>query len=513
MEGLAAPLKTPKISESPLLVPVHWCGDHYRVLDETLLPEQVSYLEIESLDQALAAVKEMKTRAFGQVLTILHAVALFAHGSQEKDFTRLKQQIVELGERFSAARSTFDFAGLVHLLFQHIGVPAAGTDTGPWLQAKTLGFVTAIVQARNERARLAAALLPAHCRLLTHCNISGELVAVAQHCRSLGKDISVVATETRPYFQGARLTAWELSQAGVRVQVVPDAACAQVMADGAVDAVLVGADRSAQNGDIVNKVGTYSVAVAAHAYGVPFYALVQEPGSLANGGDAPIEERPVQELLTFQGSALAPAGVEGSYPAFDVTPAELIARLIGFDEVFTPAEYRRKYQKLAVEPARAAQTEKSFVLLYGVPREDNYPRLASVLTAERAQTFLVPEMRPGLWGAQVVAHKLLEARLPITIVSDNMMGIFFARGQIRRVFLFGSEGNGSELKGICGLLLAALLARAHNVPIEVRAAAPETSAALDRDVTTFLGHRLCPRGVEAYPIGPDIVPRTLLCER
>ena len=297
------------------------------------------------------------------------------------------------------------------------------------------------------------------------------------------------------------------------MQVIPDSACAQVMAKGEVDAVLVGADRSAQNGDIVNKVGTYSLAVAADFYGVPFYALVQEPGSLANGGAVPIEERPVRELLTFQGSALAPEGVQGSYPAFDVTPAELISRLIGFDEVFTPAQYRRKYQKLPVEPTRAAQNEKSFVSLYGVPREDNYRRLASVLTAERAQAFLIPEMRPGLWGAQVVAHRLLEGRLPTTIVSDNMMGIFFARGQIRRVLLFGSEVDGSELKGICGLLLAALLARAHNVPIEVLAAAPEMSAPLDRDVTTFLGHRLCPKGVEAYPVGPDIVPRNLIHER
>jgi methylthioribose-1-phosphate isomerase len=509
MEGLATPLSTRKFSESPLLVPVHWCEDHYLVLDETLLPDQVAYLEVGNLDQALAAVKEMKTRAFGQVLTIFHAVALLAHTTREQEFSRLKKQVVEVGERFSQARSTFDFGGLVRLLFQQIGVPSPGTEVGPWLQAKTLDFVTAIVKARNERARQTAELLPVHCRLLTHCNVSGELVAVAQHCQRLGKDLSVIATETRPYFQGARLTAWELSEAGVRVEVIPDSACAQVMAKGEVDAVLVGADRSAQNGDIVNKVGTYSLAVAAHAYGVPFYALVQEPGSLANGSDVPIEERPVRELLTFQGSALAPEGVQGSYPAFDVTPAHLISRLIGFDEVFTPAEYRRKYQKVPVQPAGAAQDKKSFVLVYGVPREDGYARLSSILKAEGAQAFLVPEMRPGLWGAQVVAHKLLQGRVPTTIISDNMMGIFFARGQIRRVLLFGSEPGGSEPKGICGLLLAALLARAHDVPMEILAAAPEETPALDRDVTTFLGHRVCPKGVKAYPIGPDIVPRNL----
>ncbi|MGH7843714.1 MAG: hypothetical protein ACREQW_00885 [Candidatus Binatia bacterium] len=491
---------------SPLFVPVHWRGDHFVILDEAQLPGQVAYLEVRNVEQAVTAVKEMKTRAFGQVLTLLYAVALLAETSAEKEFPGLKKQILELGERFRQARSTFDFGGLVDGLFKTLGLPSPGAEVGPWIAARARDFAASIINARTRRASRAAELLPSPCRLLTHCNVSGELVAVAERCAALGKEFSVIATETRPYLQGARLTAWELSQAGVNVELIPDSASAQILAKGEVNAVLVGADRCAQNGDIVNKVGTFPLALAARAYGISFYALVQHPGSLASGNHVTIEERPVQELLTFQGLALAPDEIQGSYPAFDVTPAELIARLVGFDDAFTPEEFRRKYQTAPVESAEATQARTQFVLIYGVPRPDGYAHLSSVLKAELAQAILVPEMRPGLWGARVVARQLRERRISTTLVSDNMMGIFFARGQIRRVLLFCSDLSKSGPAGICGLLLTALLAHAHKVPMELLAADDATRLPLDADATTFLGQKVCPEGVNAYPLTHDVVP-------
>ncbi len=128
--------------------------------------------------------------------------------------------------------------------------------------------------------------------------------------RELGKEFSVIATETRPYLQGARLTAWELAQAGVTVSLIPDCAIAQVMASGDVNAVIVGADRVAQNGDVINKVGTYPLALMAHDYGVPFHALVQDPRSLTRGADVVIEERPASEILSFRASRSPPAGIK-----------------------------------------------------------------------------------------------------------------------------------------------------------------------------------------------------------
>ena len=175
----------------------------------------------------------------------------------------------------------------------------------------------------------------------------------------MGKEISVIATETRPYLQGSRLTAWELAQAGVSVSLIPDCAIAQVMERGEVNAVVVGSDRSAQNGDVVNKVGTYPLALMAKEYGVPFHVLVQDPGSLVQGEDVTIEERSAAEILEFQGRPLVAEGMENlacRYPAFDVTPSFLISSLIGFDELFTPESFRKRYLK---RPSTAAKNRRS----------------------------------------------------------------------------------------------------------------------------------------------------------
>ncbi|HWP60082.1 MAG TPA: hypothetical protein VNL14_19470 [Candidatus Acidoferrales bacterium] len=507
MEGAAASrVASIPLEQSPLFVPALWREDHFVVLDETELPDRIAYIEIREPDQAIAAVAQMKTRAFGQVLTLLYAAAMVARASGEREPDRVKSALVELAERFRRVRPTFDFAGVVAAFFSAAGTPPPQAEASRWLAARAVEFADAIVSARARRAALAAELLPPSCRLLTHCNVSGELVAVASQCRRLKKELSVIATETRPYLQGTRLTAWELARAGVDVEIIPDCASAQVIAKGEVDAIVVGADRAAQNGDIVNKVGTFPLAVAANAYGVPFYALVQDPRSLASGDEAEIEERPVEELFTFRGETIAPAGVAASYPAFDVTPAALITRLVGFDGVLTPEEFRRRYQAGDEKPPARKAASRSFVLVYGVPLREGYKHLASVLKAEAAAAVLVPEMRPGLVGARLIARRLAEARIPMVLISDNMMGIFFARGEIRRVLLFCSELTKEGPVGICGFLLAALLARAHRVPVELRAADDGVGGVLDRDAATFLGRPVCPPGARVRPVTQDLVP-------
>ena len=168
---------------------------------------------------------------------------------------------MQLNQRFSAARPTFDFNGLGDFFSKWIAASPAGAGVGEWVAEQARGFAEQIIKARLARAGRTAAILPDPARVLTHCNVSGELVAIAQQCRSMGKEISVIATETRPYLQGSRLTAWELAQAGVSVSLIPDCAIAQVMERGEVNAVVVGSDRSAQNGDVINKVGTYPLAL------------------------------------------------------------------------------------------------------------------------------------------------------------------------------------------------------------------------------------------------------------
>ena len=493
------------VKQSPLFEPVLWEGEGFKILDETLLPWRTEYIEVRALPEALAAVKDMKTRAFGQVLTFFYAAALVARG--ENSSAALRARMARLGEEFAEVRPTFDFKGLAGFFEPWFAQPN-GDHTGAWFEGKVHEFVGRIVGARLYRARLAAELLPARCRLLTHCNVSGELVAVAHACRDQGKNLSVIATETRPYLQGSRLTAWELSEAGVSVEVIPDGAVAQVIAGGKVDAVIVGADRVARNGDIVNKVGTYPIAAAAERYGVPFYALVQDPGAINSSADVEIEERPAAELYQLEGRSLIEAPVAGRYPAFDATPARLITRLVGFEGSYTPDEFREKYRPAQV--SEKAKKAADHLLVYGVPKKADYGSVARTLKLEKAAHVLVPEMRPGLAGLQSVAKELSERGVPVQLISDNMMGTFFAEGAVGRLYLFYIEVGAAGPVGPCGSLLAALLARAHGVPIELLPG--EEAAPLDADVSTFLGQRVVAGGIKIYPVEKEVIPWSLFKE-
>lgn len=499
--------------ESPLFEPVHWQGAGFEILDEIQVPEKIEYIQVTEVAQALDAVREMKTRAFGQVLTFLYSAALVAQQYQGKDPAPLRERLAQLTQQFCDVRPTFDFRGLgSHIAEFFEKLPASGS-VGETIARQTREFGAQITRARSARAQRAASVLPNPARVLTHCNVSGELVAVARYCKEMGKGFSVIATETRPYLQGTRLTAWELAQAGVSVSLIPDCAVAQVMARGEVNAVIVGADRSAQNGDVINKVGTYPIARLAREYGVPFYALVQDPRSLERGSDVPIEERPAHELLTFHGQPLLADShsiLKARYPAFDVTPAEFITQLIGFDDVYTPESFRQKYQAKTASAEHTVVSDGKYVLLYGVPPQNQYAFLISALKAEHAESILVPEMRPQLWGAQVVARELLERNAPTTLISDNMMGTLFAHGEIAKLCLFYDELTEAGPRAICGSLLTAQLAHLHGCAIELFDGDARQLPTLDEDVSTFMGKNICPAGVSVRRVDSEVVPWTLL---
>jgi methylthioribose-1-phosphate isomerase len=505
-----------KLVHSPLFEPVLWEEHGFKILDETLIPERIEYIRIDEVSQAIDAVREMKTRAFGQVLTFLYSGALLAREYHGDDAAPLRDQLMQMTQQFCGARPTFDFNGLGDFFSKWSAGLPPGAGAGEWVAEQARGFAKQIIKARLARAERTAAILPDSARVLTHCNVSGELVAIAQLCKSMGKEISVIATETRPYLQGSRLTAWELAEAGISVSLVPDCAAAQVMDRGEVNAVVVGSDRCAQNGDVINKVGTYPLALMAKEYGIPFYALVQDPGGLVRGEDVPIEERSAKELLVFQGEPLLAEGgdkLAGRYPAFDVTPAALITRLIGFDDLFTPERFRQTYLKgSAVASQNGKKTTEKYLLVYGLPRKDSYSFLDHALKAEEAQRILIPEMRPQLWGARVVARELLRRQVPATLISDNMMGTLFAQRQIQCLYLFYSELGAEGPKGICGSLLAARLARAHGVPIELQESEDTNELPADSDVSTFLGRKMIPPKVAVYPIEKEVLPWALLKE-
>jgi methylthioribose-1-phosphate isomerase len=499
--------------QSPLFEPVLWQGASFKILDEIQVPEKIEYLDVSEVEQALNAVREMKTRAFGQVLTFLYSGALLAQRYSGEEPGPLRERLAQLTQQFCDARPTFDFRGLGSFFEEWFEKLPSGANVGESIAKQAREFGQQIVWARSARAKRAAAILPNPARVLTHCNVSGELVAVAHYCNELRKEFSVIATETRPYLQGARLTAWELAQAGVTVSLIPDCAVAQVMASGAVNAVIVGADRSAQNGDVINKVGTYPIACMAKEYGVPFHALVQDPRLLQRGADVPIEERPANELLTFQGMPLvtgADSGISARYPSFDVTPARLITHLVGFDDLYTPETFRRKYRVTASGDNDAkAKASGKYLLIYGVPPKNQYSFLLSALIAEQAESVLVPEMRPQLWGAQVIARELLERNAPVTLISDNIMGTLFAQREIRKLCLFYESLTEAGPKGICGSLLTVQLARLHGVPIELFSGVAQGDSTADKDVSTFMGKKICPAGVAVRPVEGEVVPWAL----
>ena len=165
-------------------------------------------------------------------------------------------------------------------------------------------------------------------RILTHCNVSGELAMAAGICQRQKKNVAFFATETRPYFQGSKLTAWELKKAGAHVTVIADNAVGSLIADGLVDRVIVGSDRSCANGDIANKIGTYQMAVLAKEFGIPFYVLTQPSSKIKRGEDIPLELRDPRELLLYERKRIVPGNLKAFYPGFDVVPHQLIEQEI-----------------------------------------------------------------------------------------------------------------------------------------------------------------------------------------
>src|SRR5688572_28010924 len=192
------------------------------------------------------------------------------------------------------------------------------------------------LSANRAMGKLGAELIPNKARVMTHCN-AGAL-ATAGYGTALGvirssksKSISVIACETRPYLQGARLTAYEMVQEGIPVTLVTDSMAGHLMSRGEVDVIVVGADRIAANGDTANKIGTYALAVLAKRHGIPFYVAAPistfDP-KIPDGSHIPIEERPADEVTGYRGARWAPEGVSVRNPAFDVTPAALISGII-----------------------------------------------------------------------------------------------------------------------------------------------------------------------------------------
>jgi len=297
---------------SPLFWPIQLKGNVIYILDETKLPQKEVYIKARNYQEAAKAIKDMKTRAVGQVLLVMYTFILSK---------RQNVNLIKVAKAINATRPTLAFKVLTDMVL--------GWDKNKLpLEKSILGFLEMLKNARIKQAKDMAKLLKDGDVILTHCNVSGSMPLIAEFAKQQGKKVSFYVTETRPYLQGSRLSAWELMRAKIPVTIITDNMVAYLLSLGKVTKVIVGADHLTQNGDIANKIGTYQIAVVAKYFKVPFYVLCPPASKLKSGKEIKIEIRPDSELKVYQGLLLAPKEVKAYYPAFDVTPARLITKHI-----------------------------------------------------------------------------------------------------------------------------------------------------------------------------------------
>ena len=321
---------------------LHWDGAALVVLDQTLLPAEVRTVRLDTVDAVIDAIRRLVVRGAPLIgVTGAFGVALAGRGGREPDAVRTDAR------RIAAARPTaVNLAWAVERVLARLPAGAAALEEearAVWEETER----TVRAAARRGADVVAAACPDRPLRVLTHCNTGdlatlggGTALGTVRALHGDGRLAEVLATETRPLLQGARLTVWELRAAGIPHRLCVDAAGPAALATGRVDAVVVGADRIAANGDTANKVGTYALACAAARSGVPFVVVAPDATvdrATPTGAAIPVEERAAAEVTRLAGADTTVPGTPAYNPAFDVTPADLITAIVTEDRTWRPA--------------------------------------------------------------------------------------------------------------------------------------------------------------------------------
>lgn len=342
------------MAEATAIPTLHWVGDpsgHLRLIDQTLLPQEFREIDCRTVEQVWEAIRSLRVRGAPAIgIAAAYGVCVGLQTATNDDVRTLLARLNEVADYLATSRPT-----AVNLFWALDRMRRTARDlpekTSPMqIAERLLAEARAIHEEDRQMCRAIGrhgeALLADGQGVLTHCNAGGlatadygTALAVIFAAQERGKRLAVYADETRPLLQGGRLTAWELVQRGIDVTLICDSMAAQVMREGRVQAVVVGADRIAANGDTANKIGTYQVALAAAAHDIPFYVAAPSSTfdlSLESGDAIPIEQRPPEEITHGFGRQTAPAGVQVYNPAFDVTPARLITAIVCEHGVIRP---------------------------------------------------------------------------------------------------------------------------------------------------------------------------------
>ena len=329
---------------------LRWRGDRLELIDQRALPQRLGYVSCATAAEVAAAIRDMIVRGAPAIgCAAAFGIALEAARPTFASIDEFYRAVEAAFGEIAASRPT-----AVNLFWaldrMRRALEAARGLPPDRVAAKLAEEAQAIhredLEVNRAIGRNGAALVADGARIMTHCNAGalatgghGTALGVVRSARDDGKRVSVIATETRPYLQGARLTAWEMVQEGIPVTLVTDSMAGHLMQRGAIDVVVVGADRIAANGDVANKIGTYTLAVLAARHRIPFFVaapLSTIDPKVADGNAIPIEERGAAEVTGFRGERWAAEGVAVKNPAFDVTPAELVTGIVTERGVVSP---------------------------------------------------------------------------------------------------------------------------------------------------------------------------------
>lgn len=326
------------------VVPLRWKDDHLALLDQRRLPAEEVYLRCTTVEDVAEAIRTLAVRGAPLIGTAA-AYGMVIGARSVSDRLALDEVRTYLASTRPTAVNLFWALDRCWRVVE--GLPA---DRPMGVIAETLLAEARAIEDEDAAACLAlsqvgAAVVPEGARILTHCNAGalatsgvGTALGVIRAAHAMGRVAKVWVDETRPLLQGARLTAWELQHDGIPYQVICDNMAASLMASGQVDMIVVGADRITRNGDVANKIGTYGLAVLAHAHDVPFYVVAPWATidlSLAEGSQIPIEFRRDEEVCAVLGTPVTPAGATAWNPAFDVTPSRLVRGIFTERGLFT----------------------------------------------------------------------------------------------------------------------------------------------------------------------------------
>jgi methylthioribose-1-phosphate isomerase len=318
-----------------------WRDNALELIDQRILPGRFEYVRCRSSADVAAAIRSMVVRGAPAIgCAAAYGIALEAQLDLSGDdaFTdRLQRAFALLATSRPTAVNLF--WALERMRARWLELTGCTTNqVADELLTEAHAIRAEDIAANRTMGELGSSLLGSTCRVLTHCNAGalataghGTALGVIRSAVQAGKFVEVFADETRPFLQGARLTAWEMQQERIPVTLIADGAAGYLMSRGEIDVVIVGADRVAANGDVANKIGTYMVAVLARRHGIPFYVacpIATIDPKIASGAQIQIEERSSEEVTGFGGIHWAPKGVGVRNPAFDVTPAELVSALI-----------------------------------------------------------------------------------------------------------------------------------------------------------------------------------------